>query len=846
MDREPDEGTRSTCRPASDTHSADPAGRVAGAVFGAVAVDLSGYVPRRAVFRAVAAKLHRQWVSFLLLFVVLSLAVAVCIVLIGAIRYYFAPGRLVDADLWRIDTLWSSSHSGESGRWATSPDPLALLIRQEHGALARAGRFTPLRSQLVVDDMSLPGGAVFRSDPPSLAVFDWRIRQGAPAIDRLGPGEALVSSAEARRLFGTRDPVGQRITPAQPDRRGRRTTYTVAAVFQPFAENAVFRPDVVLVDAVPGAIDRALLPDSLRQLPMEWLRPSAYTFLRFRGEGGREKAGAIAAALTARAPYLGGWTPEFRARPAAAIWLSDGVYEELVAAIPPASARLLWIGAAALAGVALAAFGYGAGLARLQVAELMRILASLAVPAANGRVALATLAAAAAVGVCAVGALAGIGLSRLVAGLLRLDPSAFALTPVEGLALVALAAPAFVLVALAPLARPDAAPGVVQRAVPLWATFVVCGTAAGLSLVLVLQHLHLAGRDSGLSLERTLALEVDQDDVLGERHEAFRQELLALPGVREVGFAKTLPGALHDYSYMELRAATDRRQSEKRYQALAADAGFLRSIGVEPIAGALPDSRRQARDQVVLNRGAAALLGFASPGEAVGQQVLSFDGGPQISLRVAAVVEDFRLNGRHMPSPPLVVYHDPRLFRVATVRFDGAAAPSRLAGILPVWWRLWPQATPSRIEVDAFYRAANRPAEGAALLGLGAWLATLAVVGGALFAVIRFRSVTCRRELGLRRLLGATAVQLAPVLASRQVAPLLLAMPVAAAATVLLGEAWLSGQAERIAVASPAVLATLGLGMVLSSALALAACIAVELLLISRGTDLVATATGGT
>ncbi|MBC2858624.1 ABC transporter permease [Stappia sp. 28M-7] len=797
------------------------------------------------MLRAVAAKLRRQWLSFALLFVALVVAVAVCVVLLGAIRYYFAPGRLADADLWRIDTIWSSSHSGENGRWATSPDPLARLIRQNHGSLVHAGRFTPLRSQLTIDDMSLPGGALFRSDPPSLAVFDWRLRQGAFSLERLGPGEALISSAEARRLFGTRDPVGQRITPAQPDRRGKTTTYSVAAVFQPFAENAVFRPDIVLVDAVPGAIDRALLPSTLQQLPMEWLRPSAYTFVRFRGEAGQAQADAIAADLTTRAPYLGGWEPDFRARPAAGIWLSDGVYEELVAAIPTGSARLLWISALVLAGAALAAFGHGVGLARLQLAPLAETLASLAVPPAAGRLALAGFAALAALGFCIVGTAAGIALSRLVARGLRMDPAAFALTPMEGLALAGAALLAFAVAGLLPLVRRQAHARAARRILPLWATFVVCGTAAGLSIVLVMQQLHLAGRDSGMSLERTLALQVDQDGVLGDRHDAFRQELLSLPGVREVGFAKTLPGALHDYSYMELRAATDRRQTEKRYQALAADDGFLRSIGVVPLAGALPSNWAERRDQAVLNRSAAEQLGFASPSEAVGQLLLSFDGGPQVSLRVAAVVEDFRLNGRHVPSPPLVVYHDPRLFRVATIRFDAEAGPARLADVFPVWWRLWSQTTPSRIEPGALYGAANRPAEGAALLSLGAWIATLAVIAGVLFAVIRFRSVSCRRELGLRQLLGARPLQLAPVLASRLAAPLLLAIPVAAAATVLLGQAWLAGQADRIAVTSVPVLATVCLGLALSSVLALAACIAVELLLVSRGSNLVATATGG-
>ncbi|MHC5652357.1 ABC transporter permease [Stappia sp. ICDLI1TA098] len=811
-----------------------------------MAVVLSGLFPTRALLGAFLARLGRQWLSFFLLFVVLAAAMAVCVVLLGAVRYYFAPGRLVDADLWRIDTVWTSGHTSESGHWATSPDPLARLIRQDHGALAVAGRFTPVRSQVVIDELSLPGGAVFRSDQPSLAVFDWKIQKGAFATGQPGPGDALISATEARRLFGKRDPIGLRISLSRVDRHGQASTHTVAAVFTPFAENAVFRPDVVLVDPVPGAIDRDLLPSSLRQLPMEWLRPNAYTFVRIPGQGAHERAEAIAADLTARAPYLGGWVPDFRARAAADIWLSNGAYEELVAAISPALARLLWLGAAVLACVALAAFGYGVALARLQTAALFETLGSLAVPPAAGRMALAGMTAVAAVGFCTLGVAGGIWLSRLVANLLRMDPSAFAITPREGIAVLAACVFVFVAVGLLSLTRrPTASVRARHRPLPLWATFVVGSTAAGLSLVLLLQQLYLARQDTGMSLEGTLALRVDQDGVLGIRHDAFRQELLSLPGVREVGFAKTLPGTLQDYSYMELRAATDRRKTEKRYQALSADAGFLRSIGVELIAGELPENWRERTDQAVLNRSAAEQLGFSVPEEAVGQTLLSFDGGPRVRLHVAAVVEDFRLNGRHVPNSPLVVYHDANLFRAVTIRFDTVEGPSRLGEVVPVWWRLWPHVTPSRIELSAFYGAANRPAEGVALLILGTWITALFVVGGALFAVIRFQSVTCRRELGLRQLLGARPVQLAPVLASRLVMPLLCAIPFAGAATIMLGQAWLSGQAERISAVSLAVLAIVFLGLVLSSVLALASCIAVELFLISRRDQFSSIANGG-
>lgn len=776
-------------------------------------------------------RLRQSWVGFAGLAFVLICATSCLMLLLSVLYFFMDPGRLTDRDLYRIDTEWTSRHSGRSGVWATSPDPLALLTRQQFGDRALAGRFTPLHSYIKVGESRIPGEGLFRSDPPSLAVFDWPILAGK-RLAELGPGEAIITQKEAHRLFGEADPLGQRITIEGSGYRGASQYFVIAAIVE-IAKNAVFQPRLVAIEAIPGRIERRGALASAQELPLEWMRPNTYSFIRLVGGTEGADGDKIVAALTRNAPNLGGWTPSFKLRAARDLWFSNGVYEELVVPIPPASINLLVTITALLFGAILLSAVHAGGLSRSIVHSLTQSLDRIAV---RPRVALTVqlgVAAVFAAMIAAAGSYLGLSITSGSMHLLGLADTGFAAPTILPVATWLVLAFSLLGFAFAGLYRRRRIGAGATRWV-LLVTFFLGGTVAGGSIILSLQHLHLARHPSGIDQERTLAITVARDDLLAPRLDGLKQELSALPGVLDVGFAKALPGDRSGYSYFELRAAKDRNATQWRYQALAADAGFLRALKVPVLAGELPSYHSNNQHLVVLTRSALHQAGFAAPHEALGEELLAFDNEMLTRFRIAAVVEDFRVNGQQERAPSLVIYYEPALFRALLLRYAVAPSAADIDAITTVWQRFVSNIEPQLVVPQVVFRQADRQAAGVSMLVIASSLMTMLVVSGSLFAAIRFHSIVNHRELELRRLVGARSLQLAPDYVRRVVGPFVLALPLAFISAIFLGSSWLDGFSERLEILSWPTLTMLAIGITAVTGLAMLGGVAFELMRVTR------------
>jgi len=191
------------------------------------------------------------------------------------------------------------------------------------------------------------------------------------------------------------------------------------------------------------------------------------------------------------------------------------------------------------------------------------------------------------------------------------------------------------------------------------------------------------------------------------------------------------------------------------------DLDYLKTMGMQLVAGrdftkadfALQDTTdnyRNFRSTFILNEKAVADLGW-TPEEAVGKTVTRYGPGT-----VVGVVKNFHFESLHTPIGPLLIFLDTNVTRQIFVKINAEHTAQTLAAMESVW--------KSRIahrpfdyhfmdeDFNALYKAEERTA---GIFSLFSGIAiVLACLG--LFALAAFTTIQRTKEIGIRKVLGAT------------------------------------------------------------------------------------------
>jgi len=251
----------------------------------------------------------------------------------------------------------------------------------------------------------------------------------------------------------------------------------------------------------------------------------------------------------------------------------------------------------------------------------------------------------------------------------------------------------------------------------------------------------------------------DRESIPADVYDTLRRELLAMPEVREVGFAAYSPYTMSNW-YTSFKSP--QTGAKVQTNILEAGDGMAAALGIPVVRGrwfAAADEGA-AVQPVVLNRRMAAAM---YPGrEALGQQFTDTDDGVTRTMRVVGIIDDFRNKG------PLTA---PGNF--VMTRFAPHAGKSRVTKIL---LKVRP-GTPRSFEVrlnrqlklirnDWTYEIAPLASMRASILKEHLIpLAVLGVIAAFMLAMVAFGLFgvlwqnTTRRipEIGLRRAIGARA-----------------------------------------------------------------------------------------
>ncbi len=316
----------------------------------------------------------------------------------------------------------------------------------------------------------------------------------------------------------------------------------------------------------------------------------------------------------------------------------------------------------------------------------------------------------------------------------------------------------------------------------------IIGTTVVFKQLSYMQH-----RDVGYNKEQVMV--IPGTYALGNSREAFYRQLVNDPAVASVSSSGYLPAGESNNNNFFVSSPQDPARMIKslRYDV---DENYLQTLGISLIQGR-NFSKEYATDStaVLLNETAARAMGWKE--NAVGATLLHSDkGGNRIAYHVIGVVKDFNFRSLHERISPLVMSlaPDPSTYIVKLKTTNVAS----LTAMLSKTWAASGAEDPMAFSFldDRFNNTYKTEQKTGSILGIFAGLTILVACLG-LFGLAMFTAQQRTREIGIRKVLGASVLQVTNMLSKQFLKLVLIACLVAFPLAYWAMHEWLKDFAYR-------------------------------------------------
>ena len=282
------------------------------------------------------------------------------------------------------------------------------------------------------------------------------------------------------------------------------------------------------------------------------------------------------------------------------------------------------------------------------------------------------------------------------------------------------------------------------------------------STIIITSQLHyIQNMRLGFGKEHVIVLPLESGRVV-RNYLAFKRELLNLPDIEEVTGASNIFSRIYSSSPFWWEGA---QENESRHiQKLFVDYDFIETFGIEIVEGRnfskLIASDRS--DAFIINEAAAQSFGWTSP---IGKEI-AWARSRNEKGAVIGVIKDFHFRSLHQSIEPLILLVRGNYFRNMFIRIHSENVPKSLASVRNKWQEFFP-STPFEYffldeDINKMYASEmkmNKMFMCTALLAV-----CIACLG--LFGLISYTTEQRTREIGVRKVLGASVPSIVLLLSS--------------------------------------------------------------------------------
>jgi putative ABC transport system permease protein len=301
----------------------------------------------------------------------------------------------------------------------------------------------------------------------------------------------------------------------------------------------------------------------------------------------------------------------------------------------------------------------------------------------------------------------------------------------------------------------------------------------------------------GANINQTLVLDGPserQDTSYQNTYQPFKNEILQINGIKNMSASS---GVMGKEIYMTNGAylVNSKDKNPFTFYTLYVDNDFLSSYDMQFKAGRNFSQDNPAdKKAVVLSEEAVKLFGIDNPEKALNQIISNY----QDSFKIIGVVANYHQLGLNKAMLPVIFIPKPEVNNFYSLKFQTANVHQTIASIAKVWNKYFPESPFSYFFLDELYNAQYKSdGQFGKVFGLFSFLAIIIACFG-LFGLSAYNVLQHTKEIGIRKVLGASVKHIIYLLSKDFLLLVLIAFVVAVPVTWFTMNSWLHDFAYRI------------------------------------------------
>ncbi|MEM9328983.1 MAG: FtsX-like permease family protein [Bacteroidota bacterium] len=256
--------------------------------------------------------------------------------------------------------------------------------------------------------------------------------------------------------------------------------------------------------------------------------------------------------------------------------------------------------------------------------------------------------------------------------------------------------------------------------------------------------------------------------------ETFKRELTNHPNILQATYASRIPtGRLMDNAGSSIYKGDTAVRSDFRLPYIRVDHDFVSTFEIQLIAGEdFTEDQEMVKDSTgyyIVNRKATQRMGFATPSEAVGARLSygSFSAENGSLGRIIGVVEDFHFESLKTPIVPMVMMHMNDGYRRICLKVKPEGMSETLKHIDNTWAQFDPETTANYRFLDDLFADQYQQEERLSQVIKVFTVVAILISCLGLIGMVGFIIETKIKEIGIRKVLGASVSKILLLVASR-------------------------------------------------------------------------------
>ena len=311
----------------------------------------------------------------------------------------------------------------------------------------------------------------------------------------------------------------------------------------------------------------------------------------------------------------------------------------------------------------------------------------------------------------------------------------------------------------------------------------------------------IQNKDLGFDQNGVIAMDGVNPDLVAEKIDVLRNELGSYSNITSVSMSSSYPGTPFMANYYRPEGFVGEDGDRPLVSSLVTDHHIIDALGLELIAGRDFDENRgtDETEAFIINERAAEVFDFEDP---IGKELeLQMMQGPSRGIKrgkVIGLIKDFHFESLHSTIAPLVLHLDHRQIFNVIVNFQNSRINDVVEILENEWAKQFPQeAFNYTIIQDNFQNLHHSDYRLQRVFAVCALLAVIIAALG-LFGLATFTAQQKTREIGIRKVLGASLGRLIFMLNRDFTIPVLVSILISSPIAYYLMVQWLDDFAYRV------------------------------------------------